>query len=482
MIKSIYGPLQAPRRQIRLLELLPGLNHEKICCQIYTVSLNDHPHYHALSYVWGDPKVTDFISVNGQDIPVTTNLKAALLHLRVSTRIIRLWIDAVYINQADIPERNQQVQIMHHIYSSAYCVYAWLGEETEGSTIAMHLLEDLSGQYKDHIIAPDAPLPLPGDLGLWKLLIDLLERPFWTRGWIFQEIVLARKVIFFCGRRSVEWKIFELSLDRLEVWARRMVFGSRSEAINQAVSFRIISVDWEKPGLQIRFPDLLHKQTRFRSLSDPRDVVYSVIGLARDISPGIIEPDYSKSVQSVYQSVTRSVIEDTGRLDMLSHTLLHLNAPGSPSWVRDWTIPSPVTPFYKSLPSRPLYQASKSSRAIITSSENSNILTVGGFRYGVVVHVSEPALKKDFRKSIISWAKATEIIERKEDQYIGGGTLFDAFWRILIANHGFDPTEEHSVKASEKDREVAEMQLGLKHFENDQDREFMSSFMIRLKA
>jgi hypothetical protein len=90
-----YNQLQVPHRQIRLLLLLPGLDHERISCKLFTASLNDNPEYNALSYAWGDPNVKEPILVNEQDFPVTTNLKAALWHLRLTTRARLLWVDAI---------------------------------------------------------------------------------------------------------------------------------------------------------------------------------------------------------------------------------------------------------------------------------------------------------------------------------------------------------------------------------------------------
>jgi hypothetical protein len=56
-----------------------------------------------------------------------TNLWDALHCLRKRANGRRYWIDAICINQADIPERNQQVRIMPHIYFRAHTVVVWLG-------------------------------------------------------------------------------------------------------------------------------------------------------------------------------------------------------------------------------------------------------------------------------------------------------------------------------------------------------------------
>jgi hypothetical protein len=81
----------------------------------------------ALSYTWGDPTITETILVNDEASKVTTNLAAFLTTLsRVRAKQgwslddpLRFWVDALCINQADIPERNEKVLRMAGIYKTA---------------------------------------------------------------------------------------------------------------------------------------------------------------------------------------------------------------------------------------------------------------------------------------------------------------------------------------------------------------------------
>jgi hypothetical protein len=73
----MYQDLDTERREIRLLELLPSAN-DTVSCRLSQVSLNDEPVFTALSYVWGDPTITESITVNGQPFAITINLVAAL--------------------------------------------------------------------------------------------------------------------------------------------------------------------------------------------------------------------------------------------------------------------------------------------------------------------------------------------------------------------------------------------------------------------
>jgi hypothetical protein len=89
--------LDAEQRQIRVLTLLPGNWHDPISCELEVVSLNDDPAYFALSYVWGDPKVTLPIFLHRHALQVTSNLGNALRRLRGPTKPMVIWIDALCI-------------------------------------------------------------------------------------------------------------------------------------------------------------------------------------------------------------------------------------------------------------------------------------------------------------------------------------------------------------------------------------------------
>ena len=51
-LKIIYEPLDAGRRQIRLMRLVPKDISETICCMLETFDFDDVPEYRALSYEW----------------------------------------------------------------------------------------------------------------------------------------------------------------------------------------------------------------------------------------------------------------------------------------------------------------------------------------------------------------------------------------------------------------------------------------------
>jgi hypothetical protein len=112
MESSTYSNLLHDNREIRTVTILPSADPSMpIRCVSLQVSLNKPPGYLALSYACGDPTVIAPIFLDDVVIHVTTNLEAALRHIRLPTELC-CCIDAICINQADLAERSQQVQLM----------------------------------------------------------------------------------------------------------------------------------------------------------------------------------------------------------------------------------------------------------------------------------------------------------------------------------------------------------------------------------
>ncbi|PVH67350.1 hypothetical protein DL98DRAFT_443881, partial [Cadophora sp. DSE1049] len=127
-------PLDASRRQIRLLTLQAGQWHSPICCDLAPQSLDSNPDYQALSYAWGSTdKNTKDITINGRPFPVLPNLHSILKRLRrnIKGENLVLWIDAICINQtgseAGSLEKSSQIQMMATIYLHCREALIWMG-------------------------------------------------------------------------------------------------------------------------------------------------------------------------------------------------------------------------------------------------------------------------------------------------------------------------------------------------------------------
>lgn len=107
------------------------------------VTLDEHPVYDALSYVWEDPTNLRSIWLSGHSHPATANLEIAPRHLRKVDAARILWVDALCINQADLKERELRVKHMNRIYKQARRVIGWVGEASEDNDDAVKFIRKL---------------------------------------------------------------------------------------------------------------------------------------------------------------------------------------------------------------------------------------------------------------------------------------------------------------------------------------------------
>lgn len=148
MTLSTYNELNPRRCEIRLCTLLSGSFGHVLAYTLSTVSLNDRPDYHSLSYVWGAPvfnkelvirnnvyetdirSITPAHSAEGVTtasslsapvsiLMVTTSLYTALRGLRKTDEPRVLRVDAICIDQKNVDERSSQISMMGDIYREA---------------------------------------------------------------------------------------------------------------------------------------------------------------------------------------------------------------------------------------------------------------------------------------------------------------------------------------------------------------------------
>ncbi|KAL8897295.1 MAG: hypothetical protein Q9207_007283 [Kuettlingeria erythrocarpa] len=135
----------APNREFRILILSAGEPSDDLYGELTKASLDGaRIHYTALSYTWGDPSDPGIIVLNDDHrLPITRNLEAALRQFRLPTDSLKLWVDAICINQADSEEKRSQVGIVRDIYVFAHLTWVWLGPSSADSDDAMDTVQGL---------------------------------------------------------------------------------------------------------------------------------------------------------------------------------------------------------------------------------------------------------------------------------------------------------------------------------------------------
>lgn len=290
--KFTYQPLQEPM-EFRLLELLPGEQHETLKCSLTHNSLTSHPYYHAVSYTWGAPGPVHEIELGGVAHSIQANLSDFLRQLRLAYAAVTLWVDALCINGNDIPEKNIQVPLMGLIYSYAKSVFVWLGPQGDGSEEYFDYCNksvesrNLSAQSLQNA-GPAASNPTSAAIA------SLQRRRYWTRTWIIQEIVLASDIHLFCGDRISHWPNFVLHMPDHDSENNRIGMRNPTHAFGRLTKLRIIAT-------RLTLRQLLF-QCHMSRCSEPRDLIYCLLNIATDTRTNAdsIVVDYSCSLETLF--------------------------------------------------------------------------------------------------------------------------------------------------------------------------------------
>jgi len=414
--------------------------HRPIYCSLIHVDLDEFPKYDALSYTWGDPLGSVYaqcedmpssdtwsapafdIYCNGQQISVTTNLYTALLALRcrytgeplefsLSTLhthretqdtgpdnddgkcLEYIWIDQICINQTDYLERNKQVQMMTRLYQQSRKVHVWLGGYDECARAAQYIQDYLkpldwekAEEFRSYRILDRSTYEILGiryiSAEQWIRLFTFLNRTWFQRAWIVQEVGVARIVHFFCGLFACNFISLAGLLEFLKQsgWIEQMFYIAQYYLVYNdqgSRSGRSFSTEWK---LSNRFnkhflsqiADIRHrmgangamvsqteddrkrhpllvllKKFRIAQTTDPRDKVYAFIGLSKEFADGLhmkrnaeFIPDYRKSPRDVYIESAKFIMSLSGNLEHLSlkedESLTSIKS--LPSWVPDFSV------------------------------------------------------------------------------------------------------------------------------------------------
>ncbi|RSL95731.1 hypothetical protein CEP52_011901 [Fusarium oligoseptatum] len=395
----IYEPISKVNKEFRLIRLACDTGAEVINLELCHASANDQVPYHAVSYVRGNPKDTARVTVDGEEFVISGNLLSLLRQLLRAGVTSWLWADSICINQTDLEEKTWQVNAMDQIYGNAKLVYLWLGPGTPRTGKAMKLLceygrelveelgptddwdmdevnpqlyEALSTKKKPrsnaHPVAKflykmynepglhrrDDKRPL-SKYPLMDGLRNLLERPFWRRVWIVQEVTLARDALLLCGDESMPIQYFIEAIDVIREWTE--IFNELSNfsflwGLGQ-VFFTTSTLMLRKLRMAGRERSLVHVLLGFGTLTgprylalEPRDLVFGLLGVVRERDSFGLHADYTEPVGTVFARATKGFIDwwrpegdgddsdwkDLTALDDLRPT----NTPGMPSWTPDY--------------------------------------------------------------------------------------------------------------------------------------------------
>ncbi|KAK4955515.1 hypothetical protein LTR10_006454 [Elasticomyces elasticus] len=341
-----YTPLDVSRKEIRVLDLLPGFYRSPIKCRLRTVSIadsNNLPYYAGLSYTWGAPlpSKTISVSVGGKDylVEIGLNLFRALQGLRSHWKKDTIWVDALGINQADNDERASQVSFMGEVYSRASTVYIWLGTTFHLNSPQHELTSVHRMMLHCSFLVPHVPKGLISfaarapskqyerwlhrgfhldDIELIYLkayrnvfFMGLSAAPYriekalqnstpcWTeRAWVVQEFALSHSPQICFDRTKLSYERYRSYGSRFIVpevcrssqalsnylWVVRDRFGKDEDIQGPPLA----SNSWSPQGMLI-----LARGAALTKTSNPHDKVFALLGMAREEEAREVAVDYN---------------------------------------------------------------------------------------------------------------------------------------------------------------------------------------------
>lgn len=329
-----YQPLSHDD-SIRLLAILPGkLNQSSIHCKIIPHRLS-HPflYFEALSYTWGDAadQVTIFCGDASNELQVTRNCYNAMLHLRLEDSLRLIWIDAICIDQKNTSERTAQVRMMGSIYQAADQVVVYIGEENAETRLVyekLYAIQSLGWNGR----------PNPG-VEIVRELDNMILRPWFTRVWVAQEVLVAKHVVMQCGTLYVPMWIFKYYIwgydnrtgvtDRITTIKAPFVLTGAFD--NLKASRRILATEHDAAISLWRALD----ETSLLSTSDPRDRIFALNAFIPNVQGMNQIISYDRSIDKVFTDVALFLLPHI-ELGLL-FAVQHPHSLAMPSWVPDWS-------------------------------------------------------------------------------------------------------------------------------------------------
>ncbi|KAI1263547.1 HET-domain-containing protein [Xylariaceae sp. FL1019] len=441
---SSHHALDETKNEIRIVRLLPSpVFRSPIKCELEYVLL-EKAEYEALSYFWGDPKMTQTILVDHRPYPLTINLICALRYLRYDDRPRNLWVDSLCINQTDIEEREREVKRMRHIYTQARDVLIWIGDYNPYSRYQVKRIFDKAQAFSDFSTLAEqrALTKKVGYDEVWSFISELrgflYDRPWFRRMWVLQEVAvrakpwprnLGKTPEVVCGHLKLPFSVLRW-IDTYWVTSTtgRLQMPSLSPTLTSVIGIweghrRLFEIPEMPLGRQLAW--FLSRVADFNT-SDPRDLVYALQGLLTADLPSHLLPNYTKDVHDVLIDCAAFIIDDAGILDIIQCNSMATK--DLPSWVPDWRR-SPW-PF----PSRKQLEEGKSYAKV---SVDQKALEVDMIAFTDVQQVGISLSQvEDSQDWFGHWLEFSENIQRQLDQKgdppPGYESLEEAIWLLAL--------------------------------------------------
>ncbi|OAG04395.1 HET-domain-containing protein [Paraphaeosphaeria sporulosa] len=327
-------------------------------------TLDQAPHYEALSYVWGTSDRNETITLNdGKLLYITKPLKEALAFVERQCSTGYLWIDQICIDQDDMSERGHQVKLMGQIYTSCHRVLVWLGRVSKPDA-ELPPTEDLGGsQLPKDLLIPKVSSMGHMLRGLRKahgprrsstesFWLELLQSTWYQRAWVFQEVVLPPSAMFILATTSTlpdQARMISLA----DLHAKVEGINEPNTAVDNICIMYARYIEQRRHTSHNYSPieqTLSHLAPRAKT-SEQLDRLYAFFGLNHDSFINLT-PSYDSTLEVAMIDTATAIIEGTGSLDLFEvipravENTKHKTQ--IPTWTPDFREDNLVAPFVRS--------------------------------------------------------------------------------------------------------------------------------------
>ncbi len=420
------------------------------------LSLKDAGKYEALSYMCGDAVRRFPIMVNGKRFLIARNLYKALFARQSLIRERFLWVDALCINQNDPGEKAQQILLMKSIFSGAFRVVGYLGESFD-SNLAVSMVEEMSHSIEmseESILSARWHYHVEQNGPEWQALCSVTGNQYFRRAWCFQEIVLAKELLFQIGQQYVDGdgflKIMNLLANQKVSSVALQYRGERSEGKLQAnhISLMARAMSFRKRSERARPLASVLSACRDLAASQPVDKIFAVLGVIKGDDVSIV-PDYSHPMERQLIHTAESILLSSNNVSSMLPNAGIANPRTSanlPSWVPDWTLELPTGLLSIEFEGGVgMFRAAGDTTPQLSVQSSAKILTADGCIIDSVTAIIGSAMQIEGRISSESPTLRTEewLAQARQlanahisDPYFTHQPLQEAFWRTLVTDEG----------------------------------------------
>jgi len=152
----------------------------------------------------------------------------------------------------------------------------------------------------------------------WTALAQLLQRPWYSRVWVIQEVVIAAEATLICGRHRIP---FDAMITALPTVVRNPIEigfnvesygGDNPDGYSLLMEMGLQRIYFHHGGAS-KLQYLLTRTGRCGA-TDPRDKTFAVLGIFKDAEDIRLKPDYALSAAEVYRNLAIRQLSGTNPL------------------------------------------------------------------------------------------------------------------------------------------------------------------------